>query len=30
MAFTSYDFMRGVGKREAIIVLNESAREYPT
>jgi hypothetical protein len=30
MAFTGYDVMRGVGKREAIIVLNKSARQYPT
>jgi hypothetical protein len=29
MAFTGYDVMRGVGEREAIIVLNESSRQYP-
>jgi hypothetical protein len=29
MAFTGYDVMRGMGKREAITDLNESSRKYP-
>ena len=29
MVFIGYDVMRGVGEREAIIVLNEYAMQYP-
>jgi hypothetical protein len=29
MAFIGYDIMRGVGEREAIIILNEFAMQYP-